>query len=63
MKLYWGDNKQNINLDWHKDYAGVKKADFSTTVAEMPLNTMDYEHLDNPETAVMNWYMISSDGW
>jgi len=63
MKLYWGDNKQHINPDRQKDYSEGKKADFSTTVAEMPLDTTDYEHLDNPETAVINWYMNSSDGW
>ena len=63
MNLFWEMKKEDINPNRRKDDSNVKRADFSTTIVEMPLDTTNYEFLKSPETAVMNWHMNSSDGW
>ena len=41
----------------------MPKATFSTCVSKLPLDTTQYEFEESPENAVMNWYMLASDGW
>ncbi len=69
MNKYHAEHGDEINAKKRKETdekyinMNMDRADFSMTVGEMPLDTTGYENVSSPETAVMNWHMISSDGW
>ena len=46
-----------------RERENVPKADFDTRVHDLPLDTTRYDFEHSPENAVMNWYMLASDGW